>query len=70
MDVSIKDSKRFKDEPGNWAYFTFGHKPPLKAEAAMNNAASCNACHQNNAAKDWVFSQHYPALSSAAPHSK
>ena len=33
MDVSIKDSKRFKDEPGNWAYFTFGHKPPLKADS-------------------------------------
>ena len=27
MDVSIKDSNRFKDEPGNWGYFTFGHKP-------------------------------------------
>ena len=59
MDVSIKDSKRFKDEPGNWGYFTFGHKPPLKAEAAMNNAA-----------KDWVFSQYYPALRAAAPKSK
>ena len=33
MDVSIKDSERFKDEPGNWAYFTFGHKPPLKADS-------------------------------------
>ena len=33
MDLSIKDSKRFKDEPGNWAYFTFGHKPPLKADS-------------------------------------
>ena len=70
MDVSIKDSKRFKDEPGNWGYFTFGHKPPLKAEAAMNNAASCNSCHQNNAAKDWVFIQYYPALRAAAPKSK
>ena len=33
VDVSIKDSKRFKDEPGNWAYFTFGRKPPLKADS-------------------------------------
>ena len=33
VDVSIKDSERFKDEPGNWAYFTFGHKPPLKADS-------------------------------------
>ena len=26
LEASIKDSKRFKDEPGNWAYFSFGHK--------------------------------------------
>ena len=70
MDVSIKDSKRFKDEPGNWGYFTFGHKPPLKAEAVMNNAASCNSCHQGSAAKDWVFLQYYPALRAAAPKAK
>src|SRR6201996_747027 len=70
MDVSIKDSKRFKDEPGNWGYFTFGHKPPLKAEAPMNNAASCNSCHQGAAAKDWVFLQYYPALRAAAPKAK
>src|SRR6516162_10602202 len=26
LDTTIKDSKRFKDEPGSWAYFSFGHK--------------------------------------------
>jgi hypothetical protein len=70
MDVSIKDSKRFKDEPGNWGYFTFGHKPPLRREAVMNNAAACNACHQNNATLDWVFTKYYPVLRGAAPKSK
>ena len=30
LETSIKDSKRFKDEPGSWAYFSFGHKYPLK----------------------------------------
>lgn len=70
MDVSIKDSKRFKDEPGSWAYFTFGHKPPLKKEAVKNAAASCNQCHQNNAKKDFVFSQYYPVLRAATPRSK
>src|SRR3954452_8183942 len=29
LQGTIKDSKRFKDEPGNWAYFSFGHKYPL-----------------------------------------
>jgi hypothetical protein len=28
LEAAIKDSKRFKDEPGNWAYFSFGHKYP------------------------------------------
>ena len=70
LEASIKDSKRFKDEPGNWAYFSFGHKYPLKAEAAKNAASACNQCHQDNAKKDWVFSQYYPVLRAAAHHSK
>jgi hypothetical protein len=71
LETAIKDSKRFKDEPGNWAYFTFGHKYPLKAEVPKNAVASCNQCHEQNAKKtDWVFSQHYPVLRAAAPKSK
>jgi Cytochrome P460 len=70
LEATIKDSKRFKDEPGNWAYFSFGHKYPLKAEATKQNAAACNACHQTSAVKDYVFSQFYPVLRAAAPHSK
>ena len=70
LEASIKDSKRFKDEPGSWAYFSFGHKYPLKAEVAKNAASACNKCHQDNAKTDWVFSQYYPALRAAAPHSK
>ena len=70
LEISIKDSKRFKDDPGNWAYFSFGHKYPLKAEASKNAVASCNQCHQDNAKTDWVFSQYYPVLRAAAPRSK
>jgi hypothetical protein len=66
LEVSIKDSKRFKDEPGNWAYFHFGEKYPLKAEASREAVASCNECHQTNARTDWVFSQYYPVLRVAA----
>ena len=62
LEAAIKDSKRFKDEPGNWAYFSFGHKYPLKAEVAKGAVASCNQCHQDNAKTDWVFSQYYPVL--------
>ena len=39
LEATIKDSKRFKDEPGNWAYFSFGHKYPLKAEVSKNAAS-------------------------------
>ena len=71
LEAAIKDSKRFKDEPGNWGYFSFGHKYPLKAEVAKGAVASCNQCHEQNAKKtDWVFSQHYPVLRAAAPKSK
>lgn len=67
LEVSIKDSKRFKDEPGNWAYFSFGHHYPLKPEVAKNTAAACNKCHQNSAEQDYVFTQFYPVLRAAAP---
>ena len=71
LEFSIKDSKRFKDEPGNWAYFSFGHKYPLKKEVSKNAVAACNQCHQDNAQKDdWVFSQYYPVLRAAASKSK
>jgi hypothetical protein len=70
LEVSIKDSKRFKDEPGYWAYFSFGHATPLKSETAKNAVASCNQCHQDNARTDWVFSQYYPVLRAAASRSK
>jgi cytochrome c553 len=71
LEATIKDSKRFKDEPGQWAYFSFGHKYPLKAEVSKNTVAACNQCHEANAKKDdWVFSQYYPVLRAATPHSK
>ena len=64
LEMSIKDSKRFPDEPGNWAYFSFGHKYPLKAEVVKNAAASCNSCHEQKAT-NYVFSQVYPVLTDA-----
>ena len=70
LETSIKDSKRFKDEPGNWAYFNFGTKYPLKSEVSKEAVDSCNTCHQDNAETDWVFSQYFPVLRAAAPRSK
>ena len=70
LQVAIKDSERFKDEPGNWAYFDFGKIPPVKAEAPREASASCSRCHQINADTDWVFTQYHPVLRAAAPRSK
>src|SRR5215475_12209056 len=71
LETSIKDSKRFKDEPGNWGYFSFGHKYPLQNEVAPNPTAACNACHDQNAKKTGlVFSQYYPVLRAVGPKSK
>ena len=70
LEAAIKDSKRFKDEPGNWAYFDFGQKQPLKEEAAKKPTAACNTCHEKFAKTDWVFTQYYPVLRASAPHSK
>lgn len=61
LEVSVKDRKRFPNEPGNWAYFSFGHKYPLKAEAPVSAVASCNSCHDNNAT-NFVFSDVFPVL--------
>jgi len=64
LEASIKSGTHFPDEPGNWAYFSFTSEGggALKHSAAAFPTASCNACHQAAAAKDWVFSQYYPVL--------
>jgi len=65
LEVAIKDKTRFKNEPANWAYFSFGHKYPLKKKAKKQPVASCNECHEGNADDDWVFTQYYPVLRAA-----
>jgi len=56
LELTVKDSTRFTDMPGGWAYFSFGHKPqPYEATAKAFPAESCNACHAANAQDDFVF---------------
>jgi hypothetical protein len=69
LELSVKDRKRFPNEPGNWAYFSFGHEYPLKAETAKNGAASCNSCHEKNAT-DFVFSDVFPVLKDALQNAR
>lgn len=67
LEVAIKDTVRFKDEPGGWAYFSFGHNAKYTETAPAFPAASCNACHQASADTDFVFTQYYPVLREAMP---
>ncbi len=66
LELTVKDTKRFAQEPGGWAYFSFGHKaPPYEKTAAALPTESCNACHEGAAAQDFVFTQFYPVLRAA-----
>ncbi|MDY8137066.1 cytochrome P460 family protein [Aquimarina sp. 2201CG5-10] len=67
LEATIKSSKHFASEPGNWAYFSFtnpnGGNVADNAKAFKTN--QCNACHAASAADDFVFTQYYPVLASA-----
>ncbi len=66
LELTIKDTKRYSDQPGGWAYFSFGHQPqPYNATAEAFPAEACNACHAANAEGDFVFTQFYPVLRAA-----
>ena len=70
LEVAMKDKRRFRDEPGNWAFFSFGHEYPLLETALPQPAANCSACHANLADDDFVFTQYYPVLRAAAESPK
>ena len=68
FEITIKSKKLYPDEPGNWAYYTFGHRPePYDLSAKRQPAEACNACHETSAAEDFVFTQFYPVLRAAKP---
>jgi cytochrome c553 len=72
LELTIKDTVRYKDEPGGWAYFSFGHTTFDKyaKTAKALPAAACNSCHESSADTDWVFTQYYPVLRAAMPSHK
>jgi hypothetical protein len=68
FEITIKSAALYPDQPGNWAYYTFGHQPePYNATAMQQPAEACNACHEAVAAEDFVFTQFYPVLRAAKP---
>lgn len=69
LELTVKDTDRYADEPGGWAYYSFGHNAPPYAETAEAFPTdACNACHEANAATDFVFTQFYPVLRAANPN--
>ena len=65
LESMVKDSERFPNSPGNWAFFRFTNEDykGLKTKATALPDSTCNtACHKPNAAQDSVFTQHYPVL--------
>ena len=68
FEITIKSKALYPDEPGNWAYYTFGHQPlPYNETAPRMPTEACNTCHEVTAAEDFVFTQYYPFLRAAAP---
>lgn len=67
LEVSLKDSKRFPDEPGGWAFFRFTDEEggPVHDTATILPTESCATCHQASAATQMVFTQYYPVLRAA-----
>lgn len=68
FEIAYKSAEHFPDAPGNWAYFSFGHHaPPYAAATRAMPTEICSACHELNAAEDFVFTQFYPVLRAAKP---
>ncbi len=66
LEASVKDSKRYAEEPGNWGYYIF-YVPDMELVTAAKNLPTeeCAACHKANAKDDLVFTQFYPVLRAA-----
>lgn len=61
IDISVKDSKRFKDTDG-WGFFNFGHHaPPYAKTAAAQDKEACAGCHMANAT-GMVFAKFYAPI--------
>lgn len=70
FELTVKDTKRFHDQPGGWVYYNFGESRPWNDSAQHFPAGACNSCHDAQADNDFVFTQFYPVLRDADPFYK
>ncbi len=57
IEYMIKDSKRFKDNPGNWGYARFV-KENNEYKSWDKGTASCVACHNISKDNNFVFTKY------------
>lgn len=57
IDYSIKDSKQFSKNPGNWGYASF-EKRNGKYRSSTEGTARCIACHNNAKETDYKFTKY------------
>ncbi|QDE39773.1 cytochrome P460 [Luteibacter pinisoli] len=65
-DVTVKDTKRYKDT-GGWGYYNFNHHEPKAPTAKLRPVGECAYCHMASAKKDEVWTQFYPRLDTPKP---
>lgn len=68
LEAMVKDTDRFSEEPGGWAFYRFGEAPNYARTGARMKTESCNDCH-SGATDDYVFTDTYPVLRAARPAS-
>ena len=70
VGMMVKDSKRFPDAPGNWAYFRFlAHGPAYATTSAVLPENQCQSCHVRFAStEDYVFTDTHIGLTSGNVH--
>ena len=64
LEAMVKDTKRFSEEPGGWAFFRFGEAPDYVETGSRMKTVDCNDCHAT-AGEDYVFTGTYPVLRAA-----
>ena len=64
LGLMVKDTKRFPNSLGNWAYFSFGHRPPpYDRTSFVRPATRCEGCHAALASDtDYVISKAHLGL--------
>jgi Cytochrome P460 len=70
IGMMVKDSKRFPDAPGNWAYFRFlANGPAYATTSTVLPGNQCQSCHVKFASKeDYVFTDTHIGLTSGNVH--